>query len=287
MVGHCVICRAFAPSGLSGMELRKSPAKLQHLDGSPWGRREVRREQPRRTATRADGRGSHLGGLDVGNARHHQARRHFRAERRSYEADARQPEHRAEGVDAQRCVVPWTGGSQGHEAALLSAPRDFPYVRLLRESGHEPLGLPTVPVGARYPLGEARAIELSACPCVDLPIERGRFVTATDGCGDERGQVLTSECLRDLTCRGSCRIRPRAASASSFVSFPWNSDLPAFASPIGARVESPPDCAASPLYRSSGYTLKARAGTSLQPTVIFSDIDDQCPDYCHDTRNQG
>jgi hypothetical protein len=48
-----------------------------------------------------------------------------------------------------------------------------------------------------------------------------------------------------------------------------------------------PDCAASLLYRASGYTLKSPAGTTFQPTVIFSDVDEQYADYCHYARNQG
>jgi hypothetical protein len=50
---------------------------------------------------------------------------------------------------------------------------------------------------------------------------------------------------------------------------------------------SAPNCSASLLYRASGYTLKAPAGTTFQPTVIFSDVDDQYPDFCHYARNQG
>jgi hypothetical protein len=50
---------------------------------------------------------------------------------------------------------------------------------------------------------------------------------------------------------------------------------------------SSPNCAASLLYRSSGYTLKSPAGTTFQPTVIFSDVDAQYPDFCHYARNQG
>ncbi len=50
---------------------------------------------------------------------------------------------------------------------------------------------------------------------------------------------------------------------------------------------SSPDCSASLLYRASGYTLKAPPGTTFQPTVIFSDVDDQYPAYCHYARNQG
>ncbi len=47
------------------------------------------------------------------------------------------------------------------------------------------------------------------------------------------------------------------------------------------------DCSTSLLYRDSGYTLESPAGTTFRPTVIFSDVDDQYPDYCHYARNQG
>jgi hypothetical protein len=50
---------------------------------------------------------------------------------------------------------------------------------------------------------------------------------------------------------------------------------------------SGPDCAASLLFGDSGFTLKSPAGTSFRPTVIFSDVDEQYPDYCHYARNQG
>jgi hypothetical protein len=50
---------------------------------------------------------------------------------------------------------------------------------------------------------------------------------------------------------------------------------------------SSPDCAASLLDRVSGYTLQSPAGTTFRPTVIFSDVDDQYPAYCHYARNQG
>ncbi len=56
---------------------------------------------------------------------------------------------------------------------------------------------------------------------------------------------------------------------------------------VAACGGSGPDCSASLLYRDSGYTLQSPAGTTFRPTVIFSSVDDQYPDYCHYARNQG
>ncbi|HSI05658.1 MAG: hypothetical protein ACAI38_24380 [Myxococcota bacterium] len=55
---------------------------------------------------------------------------------------------------------------------------------------------------------------------------------------------------------------------------------------VGCAAEGP-DCAASLLYRESGYTLASPVGTEDAPTVIFSDPSGQAPDACHYARNQG